>query len=176
MKLRYLGLFLIIIGFACPFILRMVFPTFLNAHVPTVLCFWAGFLFVLRPLDSNNKFNHYLKYARYGVIINIALTISLAGYVNLFLYFDIRKGIVIDLMRFLSFIVMPIQTIFNMIVTPPMVQLPDGAIQVTNTFSRSLLTGFFNLLFYALSGMFVKIIKDKKITSVFSGSQGPCAR
>ena len=176
MKLKYLGLFLIIIGFATPFILRAIFPTFLYASVPSALCFWASFLLILRPLNYDHKFNPYLKWASYAIWINIILTILLVLYFYLIFYLDIRRGIGFHTMRVFGSVANPIQSIFDSVVAPPTVQQAGGSVHVTYSFIRALLTDFFNLVFYSSVGIFAKALKDKKITSVFSGAQGPCAR
>lgn len=170
MKSRYLGLFLILIGFAFPFVLRIIFPVFLYAFVPTTLCFWAGFLMVLRPFDGENRLNPHLKWGRYAILLNIILTTLLVGYFYLLFYFDIRRGIGFHVMSFLAFLANPVQSVSDIFVPKPMVQRADGSVLVTTTFIRSLFTDFFNLVFYGTLGIIVKVIKDKKITSAFSGS------
>lgn len=168
MKQRYLGVFLIIIGFATPFVLRKIYPTFLYGPVPSTLCFWAGFLTMFRPFDNNDRLNPYLSWARYAILVNIALTILLVGYFYLIFYFDLRHSIGFHIMRIFSFVTNPIRTIFDIIVAKPTMQQADGSVLITTTFIRTLLTDFFNLIFYSFAGMFIKAIKEKKITSVFT--------
>ena len=176
LKSRFYGIFLILAAFPMPFILRRIYPTFLYASVPSAICFWIGFLIILQPFDDDRKQNKYLRWAQYAILANILLTILQVGYVYLILFLDVHRGIGIDVMRFLGFVIAPVESIFRKIVPPPMVRLPDGSIEVTNTFIRSLLTQFFNLVLYAFAGILLKMIKDKKITTVFTGSRGPCAR
>lgn len=164
MKSKYFGLFLILIGFAIPFAIRRFFPTYLYASVPSAICFWAGFLIILSPVDNDEKLNSYFKWARYAIVLNIILTIFLLGYVYLVLFLDIRRGIGFQIMLFFSFLTNPIRYILDIFMAKPMLQQADGSVLVTTTFIRSLFTEFFNLLFYALSGMLLKILKDKKIT------------
>ena len=166
MKSKYLGLSLILIGFATPFALRSVFPAFLYASVISTLCFWTGFLLVLHPIDSNHKFNPYLKWARYAILLNIILTVLLLGDFYLMFYLDIRRGLGFQLMRFLSFITNPIRSIFDQIVALPMEQQGDGSVHVTYSFIRSLFTDLFNLVFYSISGITAKFMKEKKITKL----------
>jgi len=147
-----------------PFLLHGIFPTFLYASAPSAICFWIGFLIVLQPVGDNRKQNPYLRWAQCAILANIILTILYVCYVYLMLYLDIHQGVGIDVIRFLGFVTTPVESIFREIVSPPMKRLPDGSIQITYTFVRSLLTQFFNLVFYALAGMLLKIIKDKKIT------------
>ena len=78
---------------------------------------------------------------------------------------DIRQGIGLHLMSFLAYLTNPVQSVSDILVPKPMVQRADGSVLVTTTFIRSLLTDFFNLVFYATSGIIVRIIKDKKITN-----------
>jgi hypothetical protein len=165
MKLKYLGLFLIIIGFATPYTLSVIFPTFLYASVPSVLCFWAGFLLILRPLNNDHKFNPYFKWASYAIWLNIMLTVLLLLYFYLIIYLDIRRGVGLYTMLFLSFVVNPIQSIFDRLVAVSIMQQTNGSALVTQSFIRSLLTNFFNLVFYCIVGIFAKVLKDKKITS-----------
>ena len=177
MKLRYsIGLILIAVGFAIPFVLKRIFPTFLYASIPYTISFWAGFIFILLPIENHEELNSNLKWARYAIFANIILTLIANGYFFLIFYLDIHKGIGINIMQFLALIARPVQSIFNKIVPPPIVQLPNGSVQIAFSFIRSLLTDIVNLLFFVLCGVVLKTIKDKKITSVFSRAQGPCAR
>ncbi len=159
---------MILIGFISPFAIRRIFPTFLHALVPSAICFWAGFFIILSPVDNYENLNPYLKWARCAILFNVILTILLVGYVYLLFYWDIRQGIAFHLMSFTAFLGNPVQSVSDILIPKPMVQRADGSVLVTTTFIRSLLTDFFNLVFYATSGIIVKIIKDQKITSARS--------
>ena len=162
MKFKYFGLFLILIGFATPFILAAIFPAFFYGLVLSVLCFWAGFLLILQPLNYDHKFNPYLKWARFAVWINIMLSILLVLYFYPVLDSGRRQGgFVLNMMLVLSFVANPIQSIFNRLVAQPSVQQADGSILIIYSFIRALLTNFFNLVFYSISGILIKILKDK---------------
>ena len=165
MKLKYLGLILILIGFATPFILKAIFPTFLYGSLPSAFCFWAGFLLILRPLYHDFKFNAYLKWATYAIWINIMFTILLVICFYLIFYLQIHQGIWFHTLRVLSFVANPIQSIFDRLVVVSGMQQTNGSVLVTHSFIRLLLTNFFNLVFYSIVGIFAKVLKDKKITS-----------
>ena len=165
MKLRYFGLFLFLIGFTVPFAISRIFPTFLYSTFLSTICFWAGFLIILRPVDSSEKISSYLKWARYAIVLHIILSLLCVGYFYLIFYYDFGKNIGFYLTKFLGFVTNPIRSTFDIIVAKPMVEQADGSVLVTTTYIRFLLTEFFNLSFYALSGMILNIIKNKKITN-----------
>ena len=164
MRLKYLGLLILIIGFATPYTLKVTFPNFLYASVPVTICFWAGFLLILQSVGNNHKYNPYFQWARYAVLFNIILTILLILYFYLILYLDIRRGAGLDIMFFLNIIVNPVTSVFDRLVALPVTEQANGSIRVTHSFIRSLLTDFFNLVFFSILGILVKITKDKKIT------------
>ena len=67
-----------------------------------------------------------------------------------------------------EFFANPIGNIFELIVPKPTVQLPNGSVQITDSFARMLLTTFFSLMVYSIAGIVVKKIKDGKITKQFT--------
>lgn len=161
MKLRYIGILLLIVGFATPYALRVVFPTFLYAAALSTMCFWIGFLLILRPVDKGNRYNPYLKWASYAIWLNIVLTILSILYIHNIRYMDIRSGVVSEISFFLGLLANPVETIFNRLVPLTQVKQADGSILFTQSFIRSLLTAFFNLIFFASLGVLAKIVKDK---------------
>lgn len=165
MKLRYLGLFLIIIGFAAPFTLRVISAKVLYTSIVTAFCFWTGFLLILRPLKSEHRFNPYLTWASYAIWINIVLTILLTLCFYLIFYLDIRRGIAFHAMSVLAFINNPVGWFFDTIVPPSSVEQPDGSVHFTYSFIGGLLTAFFNLVVYSIVGVLAKVLRDEKITA-----------
>lgn len=176
MKLKIIGLLIIIIGFAVPYILRLLLPTFLYGAVASSLFFWVGILFILSPLPDDHQYNPYLKWARCAIWLNISLTLALVLYFYIMMYFDIRRGVGVETFLFLDLLANPVETIFNRLVPLPNMQQADGTILITHSVIRTIITTFTNLVLYLSIGILSKIIIDKKITSVFSGSRGPCAR
>ena len=176
MKLKLTGLLFILSGFAAPFTIQKISPTFMYARILSLLCFWVGFLSILSPIEKNIEINSYLKWARYAVLINIVWSLLFLGYVQLMYYLESLQVTGYYTSKIFSFLSNPIGAIFDLIVPKPIVQQPDGWVLVTYSFARMLLTNFFSLLFYSIIGIFLKTIKDKKITSVCTGSQRSCAR
>ena len=168
MKLKLAGLILIAVGFAAPFVLQKISPTFMYASIVSTLCFWIGFLALLSPIENRTDLNPYCKWARYAILFNIVWTMLFSGYVQLMLYHESLQGIGYYTLRFFSFIKNPIEIIFDVIVPKPMVQLSDGTVQVTHSFIRMLLTTFFSLIAYTLVGIVLKRFKDRKITRQFT--------
>jgi len=168
MKLKLVGMVLIMMGFAIPFVLMKIVPTFLYAAVLSKICFWIGFLTILSPINTNSIYKPYLRWARYAVLVNVVLAIFAVAFYYLFFYFDLRKPMGFFLMRLLGFLANPIQSVFDFVVAKPMVQQPDGSVLVTTSFIRALLTDFFNIPFYCCLGIFARIIIEKKITSASS--------
>lgn len=162
MKLRYIGMLLLIVGFATPYALRAFFPTLLYAAIPsTLICFWGVFLLILKPVGNGNRYNPYLKWASYAIWLNIVLTILSNLYIHNIRYMDIRSGVVPEISFFLGLLAKPVETIFDGLVPLTQVEQADGAILITQSFIRSLLTNFFNLIFFATLGVLAKIVKDK---------------
>ena len=165
MKLKILGLLFIFLGFATPFILRPIFPKFLYASFISTFTFWTGFLLILRPLSNKSKYSPYLKWARYAILLNIVLTCLLAIYFYIVLNFDFEGWFGgYSSIYYLSFVSNPIRSVFDRLVAQPSVQQPDGSVLVTYSFIRSLLTSFFNLVFYSSAGFLIKLFLGKKIT------------
>jgi hypothetical protein len=158
MKSKYFGLLFILAGFATPYVLHSIFPKFVFIFTVSTLFFWAGFLLLFHPLDNNHKFNPYLRWARYSILINAILTILHAD----ILYFEIEGSLGHYIIRALRYLSNPIRSIFDEVVPPPMEQKEDGSVHITYTFSRLLLTTFFNLVFYSIAGIAARIIKEKK--------------
>ena len=168
MKLKITGLIFILVGFAAPFILKKIFPTFLYASFISTLCFWIGFISLLSPIDDRIELNPYLRWARYAIFFNIAWTILFAGYLNLMNYFASLRGIGYSTLEFFEFLSNPVGSIFDLIVPKPMEQLSDGSVRITFSFVRMLLTTFFSLVVFSVAGAILKLIKDKKITRQFT--------
>ncbi len=169
MKLKFTGLILIAIGFAAPFALQKIYPTFMYASMVTILCFWIGFIAMLNPIEKYVILNPYLKWARTAVILNIVLSLFLAGYVYLYFYFESLQVTGYKTLRFLHFLNNPVEVIFSIFIPQPMIQQSDGTVLVTYSFARMLFTTFFSILAYSLFGIVLKLIKDKKITSGCTG-------
>ena len=176
MKHRIIGLIFISIGFSLPFILKAMFPNFLYASIPAISCFWAGFLFILSPREVKKDFHVNLKWARYAIWLNIFLSLGLTAYVQLMHHFEVLNYIGYRVLQLFGFFVNPVGYIFELFVHRPMVQKPDGSVLITYSFVRMLLTNFFSLAVYGIAGFVLKMIKNRKITSAFSGSRGPCAQ
>jgi hypothetical protein len=134
MKLKFAGLILIAVGFAAPFVLQKISPTFMYSSVVSTLCFWIGFLAILSPFENRTDLNPYCKWARYAILFNIVWTLLFSGYIQLMLYHESLQVIGYYTLRFFSFIQNPIAIIFEVIVPKPMVQLSDGTVQVTHSF------------------------------------------
>lgn len=166
MKLKLTGLILILIGFAAPFVLQKIFPTFLYAAVISTLNFWIGFILILSPIHKKSELSPYLKWARYAILFNIVWTLVFAGYLHLMNYFELLHGTEYYTLKIFEFIANPIGNIYDLFVPKPMVQLPNGSVQVTHSFVRMLLTTFFSLIVYSIVGMVVKRIKDGRITAL----------
>ena len=165
MKLKMLGLLFIFLGFAAPFILRLIFPNFLYASAISMVTFWSGFLLILRPLNNRSKFSPHLKWARYAIWLNIVLSILVAIYFYIILNFNIERWVGgYSTIYYLIFIANPIRSVFDSLVAQPSEQLPDGSVIVTYSFIRSLLTSFLNLMFYSSAGFLMGLFRNKKIT------------
>jgi hypothetical protein len=167
MKLKLMGLFLIVVGFAIPFVLQKILPTFMYASVFVMLCFWVGFLLILSPFDNKNEINQRLKWARYAILFNIIWTILFTLYLHLTNYFEVLRKTGYYTLRFFGFFTNPIENILRVIMPEPMVQLSDGTVLITQSFLRMLFTAFFTLVLYSFIGYYSKYIKDNKITSLF---------
>jgi hypothetical protein len=176
MRHRIIGILVISIGFSLPFVLKSMFPTFLYASIPTVVCFWAGFMFILSPLGVKKDIHIYLKWARYAIVLNALLSLVLTAYLQLSYYFESLNFVGYSVQKVFSFFLNPVGSVFEWFVPRPMVQQPDGSVLITFSFERMLFTNFFSLVVYAVAGIILKIIKDRKITPAFSGARGPCAR
>jgi hypothetical protein len=174
MKIRLIALVFISTGFALPFALKNVYPTFLYASIPIVICFWIGFLLLLSPFKTKSELNPYLKWARCAIWANIILSSAFTAYLYLMYYFEPLHHVGIYTLRFFSFLNNPIDYIFDSIMPKPTVQQPDGSVLTTYSFIRMLLTTFFSLVFYSSAGIILKVFKDRKITSRWSGRRGPC--
>jgi hypothetical protein len=159
MKLKLMGLFLIVVGFAIPFVLQKILPTFMYASVFVMLCFWVGFLLILSPFDNKNEINQRLKWARYAILFTL--------YLHLMNYFEVLRKTGYYTLRFFGFFTNPIENILRVIMPEPMVKLSDGTVLITQSFLRMLFTAFFSLVLYSFVGYYLKYIKDNKITSLF---------
>lgn len=168
MKLKIIGLLFLLLGFETPFFLRAIFPNFLYASALSSIWFWTGFLLILNPLGYKDNSRPYL-WASYAILLNIVITILF----GIFFYIVVVK---LDIQRgfggytaiyYLSFVVNPVRSVFDILVAQPSIQQPDGSVIVTYSFIRSLLTFFFNLVFYSSMGVLIIIFKDKKITKKF---------
>ena len=176
MRHRVIGILLISIGFSLPFVLKSMFPTFLYTSIPTVVCFWVGFIFILSPLGVKKYIDAHLKWARYAIVLNALLSLVLTAYLQLSYYFESLNFVDYRVLKVFSFFVNPVGSVFEMFVSKPMVQQPDGSVLITFSFVRMLFTNFFSLILYAVAGIIMKILINRKITPAFSGARGPCAR
>lgn len=160
MKGRFWGALFILAGFASPFVLKVIFPAFFYVLLPSLFCFYMGFLLLLRPSRENHKpLDSYFKWAIYAICIHFLFNIILSLYYN----FNIGPpdGIVSKVGDILSLIVYPIGSIFGRLFPSPIVHKADGSVIVYISFFRSLSLTFLNLVFYALLGVFIKLMIEK---------------
>jgi hypothetical protein len=161
MKHKFVGLFFILIAASAPYTLRAIFPTFLYGTAIATVCFWIGFLFVLTPIGKGHHLNPYLKWANYAVWIHIFLSILLSLYFYIvFLHYEIREGLGMDLFILIEHITNPIKHIFSGLVPPHTVEQSDGSVLVYQSFVRSILSTFINLVLFSSLGAIPKIVKD----------------
>ena len=161
MKLKLIGLFFFLIAASAPYASKAAFPNFLYASAITTGCFWIGFIFILRPIGREHHLNSYLRWANYAVLIHIVLTIILNIYFYIFfLHYEIRNGIGIDIFIAVEHIANPIKYILGILVPPHTVEQSDGSVLIYQSFVRSILSTFFNLVFVTLLGVIAKIVKD----------------
>ncbi len=164
MKSKLTCAILIAVGFAIPFVLQKIYPTFLFASVVSLLCFWIGFILILSPIDKKAEINPCLKWARYAILFHIAWTIFFTGYMYLIYYSESLKWIGHYTLSFFGFFTNPIGKILDAIVPEPITQLPNGSVLITQSIARGLATTFFSLILYSFVGFYLKYIKDRKIT------------
>lgn len=162
MKIKILGLTLILIGFALPFVLEVFLPNLFA--LPLSFWFFAiGFLLILRPLKNNRglNLNPYLKWASYGIWANIILVTISAFYFNSHSVGVVYQGFVIDTMHNIRVMANPIGAIFEGLLPRLTLTLAGGVI-ITYWFPRELLTTISNLVFYAVIGIILKMCIDKR--------------
>ena len=149
-------------AFCLPYLQKMIFPTILYPSIPTYIAFWVGFLFILTPNKKINDYNSYIRYARYAVVLNIVLTITVWILMSAIHSTESFRGFPVYLLRFLNFLCNPMDYFFEIMSPKPTQQLADGTVQTTYTYHRMLLTIFFNLFAYAASGAFIRKLIEKR--------------
>jgi hypothetical protein len=148
--------FIIICGFAAPFLS--------GGQIPSILFFWVGFLLLLWPNKYFSETAAWLKWTRRGLVLNILGTIvlSLFGYVithtslsSSYFAFIILKGA--------SFVVSPVSRISDLLFPYAQMTRPDGSTQFTVSFVRSTVTSFCDVVLYMFIGFALwKIITKKR--------------
>ena len=166
---RYLGIAAIAIGFASPYILYMIFPSFICAGAVSNIFFWLGFLIILRPKNYSPIFGEYSKWACYAIFVNIVF--STVFY--LLFYLRTRNITGIEIETKVGRLMNPTIQIIDKIFPVKVMHNSDGTITAYYSYLRSLVGQFSNLVFYSLTGIVVKILIEK-ITSVSTRRQGPC--
>ena len=160
MNKRISAILLLVIGFATPYLLGVVFSSFLYASAISAICFWSGMLLIFSPLGQGHPYNPYFKWASYAIFLNMALTTSVVLYFHIMKYFGINNSLGLELFLFLDQLANPVETIFNKLVPLPIVRQADGSFLITESAARSLLTNFSNLVFLSISGIFAKKVKN----------------
>lgn len=173
MKLKYIGLIFIIVGFFSPFIMKRVFPANVYAFVVYLLFFRIGFLLILRPNNFTISLRPYARWASHAIWINITLIIISPIFYFFILSANYSNEFGLMIARHFGIIINPVRTVFNFLFTQPVVEHADGSVTGTISVSRAMLTDFLNLAFYCLIGVLAKLIAERKITSVFTGRRGP---
>ena len=154
---RLTGLSLVIFGFVLPFLLKKIFPTFLYTSTLISILFLMGFLLILSPSKILNKWNSYLRWARFAIWAHIIVSVLFFIYLHLLYYFDIHHLAWYYLTSACGFINNPVDYIFDIFIPKPTMQRADGSILITFTFRRMLLTKFFSLVVYSTTGAILNL-------------------
>ncbi|GEM_PF-2864978 len=171
MKFRYVGIFAIISGFAIPLVLNNISSLFMCFILPS-LFIWSGFLLLLFPLKNSETVNIHLKWARYGVYFAIIVNLISILCVKIFFYFGFHGYIAGQILRIFGFIVNPTNSLFDFLMPLKTINRPDGSVLYQVSFIRTSLAYVLNLLFYAIAGICLQLIKERKNRIALESSGG----
>jgi len=148
--MNIVGFIIILFGFIAPFVS--------NGLLDLIWFCWIGFFLFLNPVKYIKISAKSLKWARKGLLANMVVCLIL----TFFFYLTIINIKPVSLSIFLGnvysilgWIGNPVRELCDLIFPISITEMPDGSVVWKVSFMRSVVTTFFNLLVYLLTGMLV---------------------
>jgi len=139
-----IGILIIVLGFFSPFLTK--------GRVPPALFFWAGFLFLLKkPIRYLPIKATWASWGRIGLLINVVASLFVILCTHIVVSTDLSHSYLAGiLLKALYWIVAPIKQLFAILIPYPRFDLANGSVGFQISFSRGVLTDFFDIFIYVI--------------------------
>jgi len=154
--INWVGLVVILLGFFAPYIG--------NGWLPPTYLFWLGFLLLLWPSKYFSKVALWLKWARIGLLLDVAVTLLSYLFLTVVLKIPLLAGnyFINILLRVISWVSAPVNSIVKLFLPPYRIHMPDGSVQFTISFIGVSIISFLDVLIFILIGIIIgKLISGK---------------